>query len=274
MKKFAPKKSIGQHFLHDKNISKKIVELLTIEKNDTIVEIGPGTGALTQYLLEKDINLIAFEIDKRSIEHLHIEYSSFIPNKLQIIENDFLKSDLSSFQKLNNKKIKVIGNIPYYITSPILFHLCNFSCVLDQAVLMMQKEIYQRLVAKPKSKEYGILSLLANLFFQIEDKFDVPPSCFFPPPQVMSKVAKLNFNKNSINLNVAEKFKILELIKTLFNKRRKIINNTIQSFLSTKKIDLNIINLSTKYIEYSKKRPEELSIQDFLILYDMINPKV
>lgn len=273
MKKFAPKKSIGQHFLHDKNISKKIVEFLSIAKDNVVVEIGPGTGALTQYLLEKDIKLFAYEIDKRSIEHLQIEYKSQIPQKLEIIEDDFLNSDLFQFQINTVKKIKVIGNIPYYITSPILFHLCKYSNIIDSAVLMMQKEIYQRLVAKPKTKEYGILSLLANLFFVVEEKFDVPPSCFFPPPKVMSTVVKINFNKNVIDYNIAERFQILSLIKTLFNQRRKIINNTIQSYLSTRTIDFPKISSNIKFVEYSKRRPEELSIQDYLILYDMINPK-
>lgn len=273
MQKFAPKKSIGQHFLHDKNISKKIVELLNTIDGDTIIEIGPGTGALTQFLVEKDIKLIAYEIDKRSVEYLNNEFKIIIPKKLQIYENDFLTSDLSKLTSSSSSRIKVIGNIPYYITSPILFHLCEFSDVVDSAVLMMQKEIYQRLVARPKTKEYGILSLLANLFFKVEDKFDVPPSCFFPPPKVMSTVVKISFVKNNLNIEIQDKFKILNLIKVLFNHRRKIINNTIKNYFSQINYNQDEIVHNTHYIKYSKMRPEELSIQDYLILYEIINQK-
>ncbi len=273
MKNFAPKKSIGQHFLHDKNISKKIVDLLQIQDGDIAVEIGPGTGALTQFLIEKEIKAFAYEIDRRSIDHLKEEYKRFIPQKLQIIESDFLQSDLHKIKSINNQSIKVLGNIPYYITSPILFHLCNYSNAIESAVLMMQKEIYQRLVAKPRSKEYGILSLLANLFFVVEDKFDVPPSCFFPPPKVISTVVKLNFTNILLNMDIQEKFKLLGLIKALFNQRRKIINNTIKTYLNQNNHDLAEIANNNTYLVYSKMRPEELSIKDYLILYDIINPK-
>lgn len=274
MHKFAPKKSIGQHFLHDKNISKKIVELLGFQDGDNIVEIGPGTGALTQFLIEKDITIIAYEIDKRSVEHLKEEYKKYILKKLKIIENDFLTSDLTQLESNNTKKLKVIGNIPYYITSPILFHLCNFSNSVDSAVLMMQKEIYQRLVARPKSKEYGILSLLANLFFVVEENFDVPPSCFFPPPKVMSTVVKLNFSNSTLNISIQDKFRILALIKTLFNQRRKMISNTIKNYLNQHNCNCDDIMNNSDYLKYSKMRPEELSIKDYLILYDIINLKL
>ncbi len=273
MPKFAPKKSIGQHFLHDKNISKKIVSLLQIINNDTIVEIGPGTGALTQFLLKKNIKLIAYEIDNRSVEFLKQEYQSFVGRSFQIVEDDFLNSDLSKIANESQSNIKVVGNIPYYITSPILFHLCHYSNYLDSAVLMMQKEIYQRLTANPKTKEYGILTILANLFFKVVDKFDVPPSCFFPPPNVMSTVVKLEFDQNIHQMDIEHKFKVLELVKTLFNQRRKIINNTVQKYLSQKNLSFYHLKDLPDYLKYSKMRPEELSIQDYLILYDLITQK-
>lgn len=273
MSKFAPKKSIGQHFLHDNNISKKIVALLNSKDNDIIIEIGPGTGALTQFLLEKDIKVIAYEIDKRSVEHLNEVFKKHIPHKFTIIENDFLKSDLSIISSDRKKKIQIVGNIPYYITSPILFHLCKHSDAIETAVLMMQKEIYQRLAAKPKTKEFGILTLLGNLFFKIENKFDVPPSCFLPPPKVMSTVVKFSFSNILSNVDINDKFEILNLVKTLFNNRRKMINNTIPSYLSSKSLDYNDFLTDGQYIAYSKRRPEELSIQDYLILYDLIKRK-
>jgi len=273
MPKIAPKKSIGQHFLHDKNISKKIVSLLDIQNNDIIIEIGPGTGALTQFLLNNNIKLIAYEIDQRSIEFLKKKYQIVFNQNLLIIEDDFLNSDISQIASEYNTRIKVIGNIPYYITSPILFHLCRYSNFLDSAVLMMQKEIYQRLIAKPKTKEYGILTLLANMFFSIIDKFDVPPTCFFPPPKVMSTVVKIKFNQNLKELGIEEKLQILDLIKSLFNQRRKIINNTIQKYLTKKNLNINQILDKPSYLKYSQMRPEELSIQDYLILYDLIYQK-
>lgn len=273
MQKFAPKKSIGQHFLHDQNISKKIINFLEINDNDTIVEIGPGTGALTQFLLNTNINLIAYEIDKRSVDFLKKEYKSFIGSKFQIVEDDFLNSNLNQIASKSQKKIKVVGNIPYYITSPILFHLCRHSNNLDKAVLMMQKDVYRRLIAKPRTKEYGILTILANMFFKVIDKFEVPPSCFLPPPKVMSMVVKLNFDQNMNQEDIESKFKVMELVKSLFNQRRKMINNTIQKYLTQRNLSLDDLRDWPKYSKYSKMRPEELSLQDYLILYDFLSQK-
>lgn len=273
MQNFAPKKSLGQHFLHDKNIAKKIVNLCEIDNESLIIEIGPGTGALTNFLVQTNTQIIAYEIDNRSVDYLQEHFNELIPNKLEIIQQDFLKANLQEISQKFNKKIKVIGNIPYYITSPILFQLSKYESFLECSVLMMQKEIYQRLTAKPKTKDYGILTLLANLFFTIEEHFDVPPTCFLPPPKVMSTVVKLRFGLNWNSMDTNKKFDIIEFVKTLFNQRRKIIQNSIQNYLKTKSIELKELENEPIFLKYAKMRPEELSITDYLILYDTINTK-
>jgi 16S rRNA (adenine1518-N6/adenine1519-N6)-dimethyltransferase len=273
MNNISPKKSLGQHFLHDKNIAKKIVDLLSLQPGSVVLEIGPGTGVLTDFLLENDIVLYAVEVDNRSIEFLQEKYSKFLDNQLFILNQDILTVDFEKIYSKQKQKIRVIGNIPYYITSPILFHLFDNSDYLINAVLMVQKEIAMRLKANKRTKEYGILTLARELYGEIGKLYSVPASCFIPPPKVTSAFFEINFQSN-INFedNKIQKKKLLNLIKTLFEQRRKMISNSIKNYVSSSEIYLNLINSDQPQIKkYLSSRPEELSLNDYVILYNFLS---
>jgi 16S rRNA (adenine1518-N6/adenine1519-N6)-dimethyltransferase len=273
MNNISPKKSLGQHFLHDKNIAKKIVDLLSLQPGSVVLEIGPGTGVLTDFLLENNIVLYAVEVDNRSIEFLQEKYSKFLDNQLFILNQDILTVDFEKIYSKQKQKIRVIGNIPYYITSPILFHLFDNSDYLINAVLMVQKEIAMRLKANKRTKEYGILTLARELYGEIGKLYSVPASCFIPPPKVTSAFFEINFQSN-INFedNKIQKKKLLNLIKTLFEQRRKMISNSIKNYVSSSEIYLNLINSDQPQIKkYLSSRPEELSLNDYVILYNFLS---
>lgn len=243
-----PKKSLGQNFLKDKNIAQKIVHSLQANQDDLIVEIGPGTGALTEYIYPRFPNYVAIELDKRAIEFLNETY----PN-LSIIESDVLKVNFESLKTKDNQRIFVIGNIPYYITSPILFHLFDQSKAIHQAVIMMQLEVAQRLTAVPRNKDYGILTIQTEFFSQAEILFKVPKQVFFPIPNVDSAVVSF-FMKKNIETNLIKPLKLI--VRTAFNQRRKKLSNALKPVLSE--------NFSIE--PWADKRAEELTTQDFVKL--------
>lgn len=269
MEKIAPKKSLGQHFLHDKNIAKKIVELLDPPDGSLVLEIGPGTGVLTELLLEKKITLLASEIDTRSVEVLKKQFSKYYGKNFIIFEEDFLKMDLTKLSEKYGQKIYVIGNIPYYITSPILFHLFDHSDFLVKSVIMVQKEIAVRLRAKERTKEYGILSLGMQLHGKIGKVYDVPASCFIPHPKVTSAFFAIDYFGTNEGIVPSEIRKdVHKLVRSAFQQRRKKVSNSIKNFIAMH--NLNIGELPENIIKYYNQRPEELSLQDFLILYNFL----
>ncbi|MEX0610222.1 MAG: 16S rRNA (adenine(1518)-N(6)/adenine(1519)-N(6))-dimethyltransferase RsmA [Balneolaceae bacterium] len=219
---FRKKKSLGQHFLTDRNILFKIIDAVEAKATDRVIEIGPGTGALTKWLVEKYEDVHAIELDERAVEVLRSELPSLnIHHKdiLQVNWADFIAPDASTF---------VVGNLPYYITSPILFDLLENRNSLDGAVLMMQKEVAERLVAEPSSKQYGILSVQTQLFSSVELLFDVSRNSFSPPPKVTSAVVRLTFNKPGLNCSDAS---IKKVVRTAFNQRRKKLSNSLKPVL-------------------------------------------
>lgn len=267
--KISPKKSLGQHFLHDKNIARKIVDLLDVPDNSLVLEIGSGTGILTEFLLMKNITLISVEIDSRSVEILKKNYSQFYGKNLFILEEDFLKIDLKSIYEKYGKKIYIIGNIPYYITSPILFHLFESSDYLVKSVLMVQKEIARRLKAKERTKEYGILSLGLQSCGKIGKVYDVPASCFVPPPNVTSSFFEINFHDESEGIVRSDLRKnVHKLIRITFQQRRKKLSNCLKNYNSSRNIQITEIPENIE--KYFNQRPEELSLADFLILYQFL----
>jgi 16S rRNA (adenine1518-N6/adenine1519-N6)-dimethyltransferase len=271
MAQIQPKKSLGQHFLHDKNIARKIVDLLEPPDDSIVVEIGPGTGVLTDLLLQKKLTLIAVEVDTRSIDFLQIKYYDKLNKNFFLIKQDFLEFDFKSISQKYNKKVLVIGNIPYYITSPILFHLFNSSSYIEKTVMMTQKEIAEKLKAKIRTKDYGILTLACQLFGEINKIYPVPPSCFSPPPNVTSAFFSINFHLNINDNLIKEKMSVLKLIRTLFQQRRKTISNSLKLFIQNKELYNNIINNDNLIInKYLKLRPEELTLDDFLILHKLL----
>lgn len=258
-----PKKSLGQNFLIDNNISRKIIEQLDIKENDLVIEIGPGTGALTSLLLEKNISLTIVEIDKRAVSLLK---TKFLDKSINIIESDIRKVDLREIAK--EKKLKVIGNIPYYISADIMFMLLENYKIIDTIVLMVQKEVAKRVISGPDSKDYGILSIATDLVMKAKIAFDVSPNCFFPKPKVTSSILKLKEKENligAINFN-----DIMKLVKSAFSQRRKTLRNSLKSYLM--QYDDEILNsFSNEYSLILNQRAENLTPQDYVQMYQCLN---
>ena len=244
------KKHLGQHFLRDENIAKKIADTLSLESYTNVLEIGPGMGVLTKYLVEKDLEVIAMELDSESVIYLEQNY----PHKnLKIISADFLKFDLSDFFK--GKPYAITGNFPYNISTQIVFKTLEWRDQIPEFTGMFQKEVAQRICEKEGSKTYGILSVLVQAFYVAEYLFTVPPSVFNPPPKVDSGVLRLK-RKRKFTLSCNEKM-LFKVVKTAFQQRRKTLRNSLKVF-----------NLSDKLKEDAifGQRPEQLSVAEFIML--------
>ncbi len=213
------KKSLGQHFLTDGNMIRKIVDAIPAEKGDRIIEIGPGAGAITAPMLERFGDVTAIEIDQRMVEVLAEKYP-----KLQLVNEDVLKCDWSTFLK-PGKPVHIVGNLPYYITSQILFKILDHRKKVQSALLMMQKEVAQRIVAEPRTKEYGILSVQLQLMSSPEILFDVPPGVFSPPPNVDSAVIRLTFDRPDLACSDQN---LKKVVRMAFNQRRKKLSNALK----------------------------------------------
>jgi len=245
------KKHLGQHFLIDLNIAQKIVNALP-QDDLAIIEIGPGTGVLTQYLIEK-ANFMAFDIDTESIEFLKEKYPQY-KDKIQF--QDFLEADLSPFSSKGN--FKVIGNFPYNISTQIMFKVLEHRSSVTSLVGMFQREVAQRIAEKPGTKTYGILSVLLQAFYKIEYLFTVSEHVFNPPPKVKSAVIRLTRNTtDKLNCNEELFFKV---VKASFNQRRKTVRNSV------KVLSGNCIVESI----YLDKRAEQLSVVEFVELTNAI----
>ncbi|MDR9417191.1 MAG: 16S rRNA (adenine(1518)-N(6)/adenine(1519)-N(6))-dimethyltransferase RsmA [Gracilimonas sp.] len=219
---FKTKKSLGQHFLTDKMVLFQIIDAINAVDHDRIIEIGPGTGALTKWLAEKFKDIHAVELDERAVKLLENDFP-----EITIHQKDVLKVNWKELVDVDKENI-VVGNLPYYITSPILFALLEYRNLFSEAILMMQKEVAERLVAESSSKEYGIMSVQTQLFCTPEILFNVHPHSFNPPPKVMSSVVKLRFNKPA--LPVSDKV-IKSVVRTAFNQRRKKLSNSLKPLL-------------------------------------------
>jgi 16S rRNA (adenine1518-N6/adenine1519-N6)-dimethyltransferase len=243
------KKYLGQHFLNDIAIAENIAKALLEKKSQhTIIEVGPGTGVLTQFLIHETENFIAMDVDTESIDHLHGKY----PDKVnKIILQDFLKADLKG---LARDKFNVIGNFPYNISSQIMFKILENKDSVDFAVGMFQKEVAMRLAEKPGSKVYGILSVLLQAYYDIEYLFTVHENAFTPPPKVKSAVIRLT--RNDIKKLDCDEVLFKSVVKTTFNQRRKTIRNSIRSLFNNNEITHPLLD----------KRPEQLSVAQFIEL--------
>ena len=250
MAKVRPKKHLGQHFLRDNEIAREIVNNLNLENCQNILEIGPGMGILTSYLLalpERDLWVI--DIDKESIDYLH---ETFPQLQDRIIQGDFLKNELTDIPE---GKLALIGNLPYNISSQIFFRLLELKNVVPEMVCTIQKEVAQRIASPPGNKTYGILSVLLGAFFDIEYLFTVEPEAFNPPPKVNSAVIKLTRNSTE-NLACDEKL-FFRVVKQGFQNRRKTLRNALKP-----------LNLPEKINEHPflSLRAEQLSVADFVAL--------
>ncbi|MDR1556966.1 MAG: 16S rRNA (adenine(1518)-N(6)/adenine(1519)-N(6))-dimethyltransferase RsmA [Tannerellaceae bacterium] len=249
------KKFLGQHFLKDKNIAKKIVDSLDAETKN-ILEIGPGTGVLTQFLLQRPENLKLVEIDRESIAFLRETYpelreTAIVENRTTILyQNDFLEMELNNL--FDGDSFSVTGNFPYNISSQIFFKVIKYKEIIPEVVGMVQKEVAERMVASPGKKTYGILSVLLQRWYNVEYMFTVDENVFVPPPKVKSAVVKMTRNDRQDMQCDEELF--IRLVKTTFNQRRKTIRNSIKPLLGDKTYECGFMNL----------RPEQLTISQFI----------
>jgi 16S rRNA (adenine1518-N6/adenine1519-N6)-dimethyltransferase len=235
----APRKSLGQNFLRDENIARNIVESLRLEPGDAVVEIGPGQGVLTRHLCAVARDVTAIEIDERAIE-------------VSLLD---LARDLG-------RRLRVVGNIPYTITSSILFWLFESRSAVNDATLMVQREVARRFVARPRTKEYGILSVFVQYYTEAELIMNVSRNCFSPRPNVDSAVVRLAFRRELFNAN-EQQFKAI--VRGTFGKRRKTLRNGLRSMgFSDEHLETVVFDLS--------RRPESLSLDEFLALAKMLAP--
>lgn len=248
------KKHLGQHFLTDESIAEKIADSLTLTGYKHVLEIGPGMGVLTKYLLKKNVTTHVIEIDTESVAYLK---ANFLNLNNRIIEKDFLKMDLSSI--FNQEPFAIIGNFPYNISSQILFKTLDMRDQVPEFSGMFQKEVALRICSKEGSKVYGILSVLTQAFYDASYLFTVPPSVFNPPPKVESGVLMLK-RKENYKLHCDEQF-FFKLVKTAFQQRRKTLRNSLKTFNLSDNLKANTI---------FDKRPEQLSVKTFIELTSLI----
>ncbi len=217
-----PKKSLGQHFLTDENIIKKIAAAIPAEQGARVIEIGAGTGALTSALLERFENVVAVELDQRAIEVLEHKFDDLKIHHENVLDVDW------EVLSIGKEKTHVVGNLPYYITSQILFSLLEHRAFLADALLMMQKEVAERLVADIRTKDYGILSVQTQLMCRPEILFPVSRHCFSPQPNVDSAMVKLTFDKGELNCSDEN---LKTVVRTAFNQRRKKLSNALKPII-------------------------------------------
>ena len=258
--KFEYKKSLGQNFLQDDNIIKKIADSINPNENDLIIEIGPGAGALTKYLIKKNCDVICFEIDTR----LKNVLDNLKNNNLKIIYEDFLKINLKDYIDKKYEKLYFVGNLPYYITTAIINKIVRESNP-SEIIIMIQKEVAQRFMAKPKTKEYNSLSVFLQYNFDIKKICDVSRNCFEPVPNVDSIVLKLKARDSKLLVKNEDFF--YKIIKEAFKQKRKNIRNNLKNYDLTK-----IESTLMKYDKDLRCRAEELSIQEFIDISNNLIP--
>ena len=254
MRNVKPKKYLGQHFLNDENIARKIVNSLSLSGYSNVMEIGPGTGVLTKYLLDLKLDLKLVEIDSESVVFLKTKLGI---DPSIILESDFLKLKLDD---VFINKFAIIGNFPYNISTQIIFKALEYKSLVPELIGMFQKEVAERICEKKGSKKYGILSVLTQAYYETDYLFSVPPSVFTPPPKVTSAVIRL-IRKEQVDINYNEKL-FFKVVKLSFQQRRKTLRNSLKTFnLSDSLREDTIFDL----------RPEQLSVEEFISLTDLID---
>tara|TARA_B110000914_G_scaffold78697_1_gene69208 strand:- start:142 stop:903 length:762 start_codon:yes stop_codon:yes gene_type:complete len=243
------KKRLGQHFLHDKNIINKIISNLEINIKDTFIEIGPGEGALTTPLLERVENIILIEKDRDLIPILEKKYNH---KKVKIVNQDILKCELSNLIKKNTR---IVGNLPYNISTEIIFKLLPFSKDIKDLHFMLQKEVVDRIVAAPGTKIYGRLSVMTQVYFTVKKLFDISPNVFIPKPKVDSAYIRL-IPKDYIFDSLMHEQKFRGIVNTVFSARRKMIKTSLKGVMDSQLLQKLLIEPSS--------RPEVLSVQNYI----------
>lgn len=256
-----PKKRLSQNFLIDGNIIRKIIRLADISSQDCILEIGSGPGALTQALLQTGANVIAVEMDPnfaKSLQEFQTE-----DKRLQVFKEDFLKFDLNKIFYACPQKIKVVANLPYHITTPILAKLLPLNAHINSLTVMVQKEVALRFLTKPGSKNWNSFSLFLRFYSQPFFGFKVAPTCFYPRPKVESAVVKLSL-KIPPSLSSEEDF--FTMTRTAFGQRRKMLKVSLKKLYPVDKIEEALCQLGKK----NTLRPEQLSLDEFIAFFEKI----
>jgi len=252
----------SQVFLKDKNILRKIVDSAGVKEDDWILEIGAGKGYLTEYLMKSGAKVIAIEVDSQFVEYLKREYALFLNHSLFLYKDDFLKIDLKNILDNHNvKEIKVVSNIPYHITSPIIKKLIRNKELFPEIYLTIQKEVAERITAGPGSKKYGALTLFVNLHYNPEILFIIKKGSFSPVPEVDSAFIKF-VRKVEVILEKSEGFE--QFVKKLFSRRRKKLKTILKGMISDQTVLGNIPE------EDLSKRPEDFTLEELIKIYRVI----
>ena len=256
-----PRKGWGQHFLVDRNILNKVIWAAQVEKEDTVLEVGPGLGEMTIALARQAKRVIAIEIDSKLVAILNEKMKNY-PN-VEVVRSDILKVDFNPFLKKEGHPIKVVANLPYQVSTPLLFRFIESKETFSTFTLMLQKEVAERMVAPPGGKEYGPLSIFIQMFSDVSIRFFIKPSAFFPPPKVESAVVHMVWKeKPIIELQNEEWFK--KVVRGCFSYRRKTLVNALKHSELTlpESIELKMEAIGID----PRRRPETLTLQEFVSL--------
>jgi 16S rRNA (adenine1518-N6/adenine1519-N6)-dimethyltransferase len=259
MSRIQPKKRFGQHFLHDRSVVQRILDAFDPQPGETLVEIGPGPGALTRPLLERCAPLHVVELDRDLAAHLR---SDFPAGKLIVHEADALRFDFCALAPTGGK-LRLIGNLPYNISTPLLFHLLDQATCIQDMLFMLQKEVVDRLAAAPGGKDYGRLSVMIQRQLRVEKLFDVPPGAFTPPPKVDSSVVRLvPHTVPPIQVRDADVF--AQVVRAAFAQRRKTLRNNLKGLLTSDTLESLGID--------PQRRAETLTLAEFAALANALSP--
>ncbi|MEK7989397.1 MAG: 16S rRNA (adenine(1518)-N(6)/adenine(1519)-N(6))-dimethyltransferase RsmA [Thiotrichaceae bacterium] len=255
MNEHRPRKRFGQNFLHDQQVIQQIIAAISVRESDFLVEIGPGQGALTKPLLTQISHLVAIEFDRDLVQYLQSQNWG----ELTLYQADVLKFD---FAQLNQPTLRIVGNLPYNISTPLLFHVLNYAEMVQDMVFMLQKEVVDRIVAKPNCTDYGRLSVMLQYHCHVEKLFDVSPQAFNPPPKVDSSIVQLiPHPKPPVAVNNKALFD--KLVAQAFTQRRKTLRNNLKPLLSSEQIEQVGIN--------PQVRAETLNLEEFAALSNLLS---
>ena len=265
MKSVRPKKQLGQHFLTDLSVARRIADTVDACPDIPILEVGPGMGVLTQFLIPKERTLKVVEIDDESVSWLRHNHPSLEEN---IIADDFLKMHLEN--TFDGSPFVLTGNYPYNISSQIFFKMLDYRHLIPCCTGMIQKEVAERLAAKPGNKSYGILSVLVQLWYDVEYLFTVEPGVFIPPPKVKSAVVRMT--RNNTEDPGCDPRLLRRLVKTVFNQRRKMMRGSIKPLLAALNAERGCTHEHTEFLSLPllTRRPEQLSVQEFIELTNTV----
>jgi 16S rRNA (adenine1518-N6/adenine1519-N6)-dimethyltransferase len=265
---FFPKKKLGQHFLIDRNILNKVIQTAQVGKEDVIIEVGPGPGEMTLALARLVKHVIAVEIDPKLVEILKKKLSD-CPN-VEVVKSDILKVDFKRWYKKEGHPIKVVANLPYQISTPLLFRFIEAKEAFSTLTLMLQREVAERMVAFPGGKEYGRLSVLLQMFLDLSVRFFIPPSAFFPPPKVESAVVHMVWKERPMVDKQDEEW-FIKVVKASFGYRRKTLANAL------KHSELSLPDSIESRIEEvgidPRRRPETLTIEEYIRLAEALKER-